>query len=544
MESIKFNLFGLILAFFLFVAVSILVSQIFGFFWRNSLAILLISAAFSVLLFKKFNLGSINITLPKLVYFLILLMLVLASMPLINKPFYPATQDPAQTILLRTLKGNIPLDFQPYEKISFSYQYGFHLFVRLFVDFIPFIPDYLIMWFFGILFAAMQVVLVYLLSSVFFKDNKIALLSALLLIGTKLIYANVWYGMYPWVLATCFFMLMVIFLKLNNGLAKLFLPVIIITHPGVGFYATLFLIIYFIFFEIKLKEIAKFIFPIIITIPSLIMIYSPLFINFLSILTGNLIYHGEIKNISLLFDLIISTPGTLGVIPSIFLFIAAVVWLRNKNYFAKNSQNFFFLLAIVSWVFSTVLGYFVNFIGNKIFELFTISAIIFAPSILAPYLNKINLRKFLAILVIVLLLQMFFFYNAKYLSHLRQGSKITKEMADFAINFKNFDPSLETAFFLTNSPSKIAEYSNKIPYDTKVGWFLPNDEIQIFHDEGKKIMDKKHEIAKKILDSNCFECIPNLGVKYAVVDKRLWLNTFDKNLLVFADGNFEVYGFG
>lgn len=543
MDVKNINASKIIFAFFLFVAISILVSQILGFVWRNSFVILLISIVLTIYLFKISKISSIPFGSPRILLLLVLIMAILSSLPLINKPFYPATQDPAQTILLRVLEGNIPLDFQPYEKISFSYQYGFHLFARLFVDLFPFIPDYLVMWFFGVIFASMQVVLVYLLSSVFFKDNKIALLSALLLIGTKLIYANVWFGMYPWVLATCFFMLMVISLKLNNSLAKLFLPVIIITHPGVGFYAILFLMVYFIFFKTKLKEIAKFIFPIVIAIPSLIMIYGPIFINFLSILTGNLIYHGEVKNISLLFDLIISTPGTLGVIPSIFLFAATVVWLRNKNYFAKNSQNFFFLLAIVSWVFSTVLGYFVNFIGNKIFELFTISAIIFAPSILAPYLNRLNLRKFLAILAIVLLLQMFFFYNAKYLSHLRQGSKITKEMADFAINFKNFDPNLETAFFLTNSPSKIAEYSNKIPYDTKVGWFLPNDEIQIFHNEGKKLMDEKHEIAKKILDSNCFECIPDLGVKYAVVDRRLWLNTFDKKLLVFADGNFEVYGF-
>ena len=123
MEFIKLNLFRLISAFFLFVAVSILVSQIFGFFWRNSLFILIISVAISFLLFKRFSLGSINIASPSLLYFLIILLLALASLPLINKPFYPASQDPAQTIVLRALKGNIPLDFQPYEKISFSYQY-------------------------------------------------------------------------------------------------------------------------------------------------------------------------------------------------------------------------------------------------------------------------------------------------------------------------------------------------------------------------------------------------------------------------------------
>ncbi len=543
MEFIKLNLFRLISAFFLFVAVSILVSQIFGFFWRNSLFILIISVAISFLLFKRFSLGSINIASPSLLYFLIILLLALASLPLINKPFYPASQDPAQTIVLRALKGNIPLDFQPYEKISFSYQYGFHLFVRLFVDIIPWIPDYLIMWFFGIFFAAMQVVLVYFLSFVFFKDARISLLSALLLIGTKLIYANVWLGMYPWVLATCFFMLLVIFLKLSNNLAKLFLPAVIITHPGVGFYMFLFVIIYFTFFKIELKEILKFIFSVIIAIPSLIMVYGPILINFLNILNGTLIYHGEVKNISLLFELIISTPGTLGVIPSIFLFASIIVWLHNKRYFVRNDQNFFLLLILVSWVLSTSLGYFVNFIGNKLFELFTISAIIFMPSILAPYLNKLNIRKFLAILVIVLLLQMFFFYNAKYLSHLRQGSKITLENADFAIKLGNFDQNLEITFFLTKNSSKMAEYSNKIPFDTQYGWFLPNDEIQIYFNEGKKIMNEKHEIATKILDSNCFECISKLGVKYAVVDKRLWPNTFDKDLLVFADGNFEVYRF-
>ncbi|MFH1257090.1 MAG: hypothetical protein V1494_07425 [Candidatus Diapherotrites archaeon] len=535
---------SLLLFFLIFAAASILLSHWIGFLWLNSAFIAVVSLVAAFFLAKKFPAKE---KIPLVILLLALLVFALEIYPsAILHPGYQASNDAAQTITLRVLgQGEtIPETYAPYSNLKLTYQIGFHLFVKIFADFLPFVKDYLLLAFFGALFGAIQLILLYVFAKNFFKSERIGFWAAILFLGAKIVFQNMYYGMFPWMIATAFFLAAAIMLERKSPLFFLFLPMIFLLHQGVAFYSIIFFALYAFFEKVPLKTIALALLSLLLALPSFILSYLPIFSNFLA---GGI---SKATSEAQGFSSVLQLPLLVGVVPSFFVLASIIFFFSRKD---RRPEKLFFamVLAIISSLIFLAVNSFNVIFASKLLELTVISALLLgalgAAAIEENFLNgkPFPSKAFKAVAIAACL---FFFFSIPqllvgktgFLDYLRDGSKITADEAHVAFELESIAPELSTAAFFSDGAAKMAELSNKIPFDVKAPIYIPYTDFQAVHDSAFDEINQNHEEFRQIIDSGCVSCINALNVEFVVINTDYFNHKLDSEPL-FSFKNFFVY---
>jgi len=482
---------------------------------------------------------------PKKIILLALLVFVLCVYPvLIVTPFFPASADSATTIALRVIeynKGIIPETYAPFNNVNFGYQLGFVLFTKFFTDLFPILPDYLWFWLLGSIFSALQVIGLYLFSTELFKNSAIGEWSAILFIGTKLIYENLYVGEYPWVCATALMFFFFYFLLKKNPVKYFLFPAIFIIHPAIALNTLIVLFCYYLAYGFNLKEIFKLGLSLVFVIPSYFTTYHAIVYNLFSM-------NSEMSQISLieLFKLILIIPFGIGILPPLLIFLMFIyckfIYKGKVSIEFSNEQLFLIVLGLFSLGLFSFFSLYGIILNGRVIELILISVVIFCASIINWFTNYFYPKHTKTIKIIIVIVSIFIFFSSSKLNHYRSGSKITMEEAKFAEEFKRFDSLPERVLFLTNNKGKMVEYSNKISFDSNSSHMISESGFLVIKNKGYLDYLKKYVLFKKIVNENCLECINELDVKYIVLDSKTYsnidLNTFKQ---VFSYKQFKVY---
>jgi hypothetical protein len=511
----------------IFFALTIIISNIVGFIWLNSLAIFIVSFIGSILLTKFIPKTKID----EKILLLSLLLIVLLAYPLLTiTPFFPAGADAVSTTMLRVLDGRIPLDHAQYGNLNLSYQLGFSLIANVFSEVFGGI-DYLWPWTIAIFCGILQLIFVYLFSTEFFKNKQAGIISAILFFGGKLVYENVFNGEYAWVMGTAFmFLFLYLFLK-KNKLQYIIFPTIFVIHPAVGFNLLVFMGIYLIFFKIKLNEILKLLTSLILVLPLIVMSYFPLIYN---ILFSKNISNGVNTNIMRIVSNILPWIGTAISIA----FILTIIFILIKKEKLDQKEKFLIILFIISltiFIFFNIISF---MLAGRVIELLFIGALLFTTSIINKI--KLNNKKLFTIGIVFILISLFFFASSSRLSHYRDGSKINFDSREFSQAFLEFDQKQERVLFLLPDKSKVAEFSNKIPYDINTGHMILQREFSYYPGNALDEFKTKSSIWRQIYFEKTIDLIDSLKVKYIAINK----DYFDKQLkyeIVFEKENFIIY---
>jgi len=511
-ERLSGKIFGFALAFLIFASVSIVVSYWTGFFFLSTPLILAVSLPATYLLWKKLPVKTEGI--PVQVLLSALLVAGLCAFPLlVVHPFYMGSNDALHTITLRTfvLNDRIPETYAPYSDISFTYQIGFELFAKTFTDALFFVEDYQAMWFLGVLLAGIETVLMYLVSKELLGSKQAGAWAALLFIGTKTVYINFYFGMHMRILAGCLILGFLYFYKKKNKLCYLMVPALIMVHPGYFINFILLMFVYLAFNPKELKPVLKIIPAGLLAIPAFIQNYSAYVANMFFGRMASGISRAEsiqLPSYTLAYAL------NLGWGPLV-LFGSALSFSFWKKTFSKEKKFALTIFIFASAIFF-ISGIF-NITRDNVYPwLYSLGAILFT----AAWLNELKferkrLKQVQGIVVVAMLLG---FFGSSYLMTKATGSKISLEEAEFAFEFRELEPELKTVLFLGVGNAKIAELSNKTPFDVTRGWFLPFDSKILLHNEAYFEELKKAELKDELLESKCVECISGLGVEYVVIN--------------------------
>lgn len=526
--------------FFTFIAVTVFMSYWMGFLFLNSPLILVLSALITYLLFKKLSFTAPDIKIPRNVFVVAILIFAMVAYPLLLiTPYYSPSADPLHSITMSILaeQGRIPETQAPYADISFSYQIGFPLFAKTIYDFLPFIQEYHFLWFLGAIFAAFIPIFFYVFVYEFVKNKYAAEFSVILLIGTLMLFADFYYGLYPRMLATCMmFLFFVLFLR-KNKLSYLIFPAIFCVHPGTAFLTVLFLLLYIAFFRHEFKR-AVFLLPsLILAIPIFLATYLALIINF----GANTSQQPPGFFFPYFIQLLIESPVYVGAIP-FGVFLVAILLTLSRRTFLRKKAFFISAFLLSLGLFLLLFSLFNSPLYFNMPELMTFSALLF----IAATFPEFNFRSFKYMkhlkIGIVLFALLIFYFNPS-LDLLRTAEKISPEEAEFAFKFREFDSARAETLFLSEGSVKMAELSDKIPHHTRKDMFVLYVAAQVKHDEGyyKEIADE--EEWNKIVNENCVECIYSIDVEYVVVNEA-FVDIKPDLPLVFEQGNFKVYYMG
>jgi hypothetical protein len=519
----------LVFGFLVFVSIVTLSSLWIGSWNLLPIPILIVSAFAAFFAVKKWGKEIENIPLPKSVLALCLLTLALVAYPLlVIHPFFPASSDVLHVTNIRVLGDKIPGTYAPYSDQKLTYQIGFALFSSAVSKLFFFVPDYQIIWCLGLIFSVILVALVYWMALLLSKSHKAALVSAALLLGTKVIFQNFYYGVFPLLASFALFICAWYFFEKKSPLVFLLLPAAIVFHPATGPILAVFLA-----FKTIQKRSFTFGLGLLLSIgfsvPAIVLTYFPIFAN----------ASGQLTPFSVggLFSALIAVPLWLGLVP-LTLFLLSAFFSSNK----KSSDLFIFSIVwLLFYLFFSAIGLPHS---DKFFFLFSLFAVIFAGTFFAaPIWEKFEKRHsdwkpFPTALLLIVLLCLASFFVSSDLIHARSGSKATVQDEAFALAFKEFDPSLEKTLFLTSGGGWIAAISNKIPFDPFVDHFLPDSVLQVVAGFDESL--NRQEIQKQI-EAGCISCIDQAGVKYVVFNSGQF--NFDLGRApVFEYGPFKVYG--
>jgi hypothetical protein len=519
-------IFGIIL----FLVIASLLSLWAGLVWRNSLVILVVSLMASYLVLKKIKLPE---NPSKIAWLLAFVAIALAAHPfLLLHPFYDASADPAATIVSLSIQETIPSTYAPFSDIAFTYELGFPLVAKLFIDLFPTIPPYAVTWGLGILFVLLQALMVYFLARKFFKTEQAGLLGLAFFAGSKLIYQNMYWGQFSWMMATVFFLAFLWFLFEDQKPMLLLFPAIFVTHPGPAFYTILIGVLLLLF----LKNTRKHFLPL---LGSLLIALPAFWISYLPLVQGALAKTADITFNSKFAAFVLAIPPWIGI-----TFITAVLasfWVIQTK---RETQDVFWLTVFASSLaLILVLGWIntnsASLLAGRIIELLFFSALFLSVSFLVnvSWFKKI---KFEYVLGAVLILGLVLFFTSTTLTHLRMGSKITPEEAEFAQAFKEFDPDLKVAFIFSKNNAKIGEVSNKIPYHVKSGWYLPYGVHSNLETPAQQKLIERENTWNRIVTDACAECATKAPVDYIVVNTTFVEMEFNLDP-VFTYGTFLVY---
>jgi hypothetical protein len=532
----KEKIFQLALFIAIFFAFIIIISNLIGFFWLNSALILILSIVISVFVFKKFPLK--NEAETGTILLSLLLIFLLAYPVLLITPFHPASSDVVSTTIIRILREKIPLDSEPYAAINLSYPLGLPLIVSAFSKTIGIFPDYLWTWIIGLVAGAMQLLFFSLFASELFKDKKITFLAGTVFLAGKLVFENFYVGEFAWHIGTAFlFCFMYAYLK-KSPLQYLFFPIVFVCHPVAGFNLLVIFGTYHLFYGIEIKRMAKLFCSLIAVLPLITMVYFPMLYNLITRKTAlsELAFSISLKNI-------LAVPFWIGTGLSVMLVLLLIIsFLRKKSVWATKEQKFLWALLFISAGLFLGFSYIGFVLAGKEIEVTLIAVALLVISLIQT--NQLMKKKAFAVISVIILMALFFFFSSSILEHYREGSKINSNEIIFAEKIYSYDKELKKVLFLTNRWGKIAEYSNKIPFDVNSQHTLAvADEKQNFlfyQDEGFKEMRKKQEIQKNIFYDGNVEKIKELDIDYIAVDRNEFKKTIEYEK-VLEYNNFELY---
>jgi hypothetical protein len=470
-------------------------------------AVITVSAIISYFLTKKFPINE-KFSVPALFFSFIMLLLVAYPLLFIH-PYFPASSDVLHVTNVRILNDKIPFTYAPYSDIRFTYQIGFALLSNAFTEVFAFIPDYLIIWFLGALFSASIILLVYAYVKETSKSEQAALLSVVLVFGSKFVFQNFYYGVFPFVTSFATMFATLLFLEKKNPLAFLFFPTTLILHPFTGTILAFFLLLKFFFCPDKKFNFFALLSGL-IAFPAFLRTYAVVFSN----APSQLLHF----NINESIRVISTLPFWLGPLPLLFFILSAIFSIK-KNW--KNLLFIYSILLFIGFILFSGLGLQHN---DKFFILFSIFAVIYSGFFFSTsewntfyksYLKKIP---FLAIIFLIFAFSLATFFLSGDLANARSGSKATVQEFQFAKKFYEFDPQLSTAVILSKGAGWIAAISNKIPYDVRSNHFIPDSEIQVAPGDAWNEVVKRNSMQKKIQEG-CIKCITETNSKYLVVNR-------------------------
>jgi len=523
----------------IFTSLSILLSYWTGPYFLSAPLTLILSAAGTYILWKKFP---VRLELRKEVLAASAIMFILVAYPLLMMhPFYMGANDTLHTINLRVLQdqGKIPETYQPYSEISFTYIIGYHLFTNMFYDLVPVAPDYIFLWFFGALVSAALPILVYLFAKELFGSERTALISAFLVLGTKFIYIDFFFGMFPRLLAWALFFAFILALFRKSPLSFLFLPAIFAVHSGIGMNTIIFLAFVSLLYPMKAR-ILKHAPSLLLALPAFLISYAPLFYYTLSPDKSPVAYVQSSLSAEAL-----SLALSMGWLP-VALFVLGTLWFAFRKSFGKEKLLFFSVAAFSALAYFLLLGRIVTV--NIFTDLLNVSGLFFGALFLSELLKKAPLKQFLSkpgirlshLIPIIIIISLLAFFASGYITSIRQGTKLNQESADFAFAFQSFDPEPRTTLFITSlPPSKLAEYSNKIPLDKEKGFFLPLTPTLVIQDNAYLSEMENSKLKQKIMEDPKNRA-SQADVHYIVVEK----NTLSEPLglpVAFEYKDFTVY---
>jgi len=495
----------------IFVSVSVLLSFITGYIWRNTYFILGLSVPISHYLYRK---HPYEFEVPKSIYMLTLLTLVLTCGPLlILTPYYPGAADALGTTIVRVIGDKIPVTYAPYSNLKLAYHLGFHLFAKLFIDLLPFIPDYLILWFFAVLFASLQVILLYQFGKTFFGSSSYGEWLALLLVGTKTVYQYTFWGMAPMLLGLDLFLLFFTLFIERNRLCYLFFPMIFAAHPFV-FFMTVFVVgVYSLVNRGYLKNFLTALPTFLLILPFVAKTYFAYTSNILA--PESYPYAAPFSPVAVL-RMTVALVLWLGPVPALFALGGLCLTFKRK---LSGKRLKFAGIILGTSSLGYVILYFPGYIWNdKLFYIVNFSALLLAGTFLeASVSDKNKYVKHIKLLILVFCVLTYF--SSGELTHLRSGSKVSKDEVAVSRMLYRLDPALELTLFLSPGGGWMAHISNKIPYDASVSHLVPPYGPQAIKDEGWEELEAKRELQRHIYETGCVECVYELGVKYVVINR-------------------------
>jgi hypothetical protein len=436
----------------------------------------------------------------------------------------------------RILDGKIPFDHTQYSELNLSYQLGFPLIANVFSELIPTMPDYLWPWFLAIFAGILQLVFLYILANKFFENKVAGLFATTLFFAGKLVYENFYNGEFAWLFATAFMFLFFYLYLEKSKLQYLIFPTIFAIHPAVAFNTLILLGTHFVFFKPQIRNLVNLSLSLVLVVPLIVMSYFPIAYNFLFNKSSAI---GEVGGV---YSTIITVPFWIGTSISIIFLVTSIGYLMiNKKLFQDTKQKFLwallFLTGIIFLIFNTI-GFMLT---GRIIELIFISVLLISTSYLLSFKKIVENKKITAIVILsILVLSLFFFSTSSLLNHYRSGSKASPESTDFAVEFYNFNPAQEKCLFLTQYRGKIAEYSNKIPYDVNTAHMILLRDFSYYPGPAFDSFKEKSTTWARIYYDKEIGLIQDVDVNYIVVD----ITEFGVDLnypIVFSHGNFLVY---
>lgn len=466
-----------------------------------------ISGIISYFLLKKFP---IHVKFSFLALFFSFIMFLLVAYPLIFiHPYFPASSDVLHVTNTRILNDKIPFTYAPYSDIRFTYQIGFALLSNAFAEVLGFIPDYLIIWFLGVLFSASIILLVYVYVKEISNNEQVALLSVVLVFGSKFVFQNFYYGVFPFVTSFAMMFATLLFFEKKNPLTFLFFPTTLILHPFTGTILTFFLVLKFFFFPDRKFSFFALLSGL-VAFPAFLRTYAVVFSN----APSQLLHF----NINESMRVVSTLPFWLGPIPLLFFILSAIFAIK------KNWKNLLFVYSIMLFIGFILFSGLSLQHNDKFFILFSIFAVLYSGFFFSTsewnnfYNSSLKKIPFLAIIFLIFAISLATFFLSGDLANARSGSKATISEFQFAKKFYEFDPQLSTAVIVSKGAGWIAAISNKIPYDARSNHFIPDSEIQVAQNDAWNEVIKRNSIQKKIQEG-CIKCIAETNAKYLVVNR-------------------------
>jgi len=527
------------LFFLVFTAIMVVFSYWSGQFFLNSILTVLIGIVLGFIVLKKIE-PDFNQSIPIPIWAFAGLVFILVLFSVFAGPGYLGSTDGMHFVHQRITQEKIPTTYAPYSPVKAYYFFGFTLFAKPFVDFFSMVPDLFILYFLGAVFAALEVILVFLVVSKFFKSENTGFWAALLFCGSKIVFQSFLLGLFPGIFGTVFFLAVVWAWLSKSDAVFLFFPTALLLHFSPLLFLGFLGVLGVVFFR---QSIRKELFSNLpwLKIGLAIFLAIPVFGTFLAMGQqgwNQVVYHEQILPIETsitqysLLEAISSTVLLLGWVPLVILLFTIFFYLKKREPIQVIE---WFLLAVV--VLSLLLVLFTGIpVISKLAELASLAAVVLG----GLFLNRLDLRRWfkpaLTMLLLLLILGSFFYSNE--LSRLREGSKISREQAAFAFSFKEQFPERAKTLFLTPNSSLLAVFSDKIPFDVLNGFFISmvsRSTDPLFELEIKKSLEKK-----RILETHCIDCLQNLDVQFIVAPKGFYPTSlpFPK---VFESNGFEVY---
>ncbi len=517
----------------LVISLTIIISGLVGFFRLDMPLILLTATILSLWLAKGYKSEAVD----GKIFLLALFLFTLLIYPIIAiTPIFPASNDAASTTTMRVLSEKIELDYAQYGKLNMPYPIGLPVMAKALHSIIPVIPDYLSPYLIGLIAGVLQIFFVYLIASTLFKDKKAGIISAALLFASKYIFENIYVGELAWYLGSALMLgFIYLFLK-KNRLQYVVFPAIFLAHPVAGVNTLLFLAAYYSIERANfLKELSKLFSTLIIIIPGIIITYLPIAINILQAGFAKSESLGAIKMLSML-PIWVGTGLTVITLASIGYLI-----LSRKKIAIEKGHKIIIALFAISLIALVVFELMHFMLSHKVIEMIILSLIFIGGAIISrKELNLLDGKKEVAVLLGVLLIGMVFFATSTTLGHYRSGSKISSDAREFSVAFYNFDKEQKKVLFLTKWGGKIAEYSNKIPFDITVAHSIISFDFMYYHNDAFYEMRKNEQTWKEIFLDKKTELIADLNIDYIVVNQEEW--NIDLNYpIVFEYNDFMVY---